>query len=108
MRYPAFVAEMGQPANRPKLYFGVWSGFAIVIGFTVGRRRIYSKLGLGSQGQFLDVGYGCFPVLDDALLRQVSSLGGCLWRRAEISTPKAKKIQKTTLHIYCFLLSWVA
>lgn len=29
-----------------------------------GRWRIFSKLGLGSQGQFLDVGYGCFPVLD--------------------------------------------
>jgi signal transduction histidine kinase len=35
VRYPAFVAEMGQPANRPKLYFGVWSGFAIVIGFAL-------------------------------------------------------------------------
>jgi hypothetical protein len=29
-----------------------------------GRWRIFSKLGLGTQGQFLDVGYGCFPVLD--------------------------------------------
>ncbi|MCA9623532.1 MAG: hypothetical protein KC731_31135, partial [Myxococcales bacterium] len=29
-----------------------------------GRWRIFSKLGLGSGGQFLDVGYGCFPVLD--------------------------------------------
>ena len=35
MRYPAFVAEMGQPANRPKLYFGVWSGFTIIIGFAL-------------------------------------------------------------------------
>jgi hypothetical protein len=29
-----------------------------------GRWRIFSKLGLGSSGQFLDVGYACFPVLD--------------------------------------------
>jgi signal transduction histidine kinase len=32
---PAFVAEMAQPANRPKLWFGVWSGFAIAIGFAI-------------------------------------------------------------------------
>jgi hypothetical protein len=30
-----------------------------------GRFRVYSKLGLGSSGQFLDTGYACFPVLDD-------------------------------------------
>ena len=35
MRYPAFVAEMALPANRPKLRFGIWSGFAIAIGFGV-------------------------------------------------------------------------
>lgn len=29
-----------------------------------GRWRILSKLGLGSSGQFLNVGYACFPVLD--------------------------------------------
>ncbi|MEM1032721.1 MAG: hypothetical protein AAGN82_20410 [Myxococcota bacterium] len=29
-----------------------------------GRWRVFSKLGLGTQGQFLNVGYGCFPVLD--------------------------------------------
>ena len=29
----AFVAEMAAPANRPKLWFGIWTGFAIVIGF---------------------------------------------------------------------------
>jgi hypothetical protein len=29
-----------------------------------GRFRIFSKLGLGTGGQFLDVGYACFPVLD--------------------------------------------
>lgn len=29
-----------------------------------GRWRIFSKLGLGSSGQFLNVGYACFPVLD--------------------------------------------
>jgi signal transduction histidine kinase len=27
------LAEMAAPANRPKLWFGVWSGFAIAIGF---------------------------------------------------------------------------
>lgn len=27
------VAEMASPANRPKLWFGVWTGFAIAIGF---------------------------------------------------------------------------
>lgn len=29
-----------------------------------GRWRIFSKLGNGSSGQFLNVGYACFPVLD--------------------------------------------
>jgi len=29
-----------------------------------GQWRIFSKLGLGSSGQFLNVGYACFPVLD--------------------------------------------
>jgi signal transduction histidine kinase len=35
MRYPTFVAEMAMPANRPKLWFGIWSGFAIAIGFGI-------------------------------------------------------------------------
>jgi signal transduction histidine kinase len=35
MTYPAFVAEMAAPANRPKLWFGIWTGFAIAIGFGV-------------------------------------------------------------------------
>jgi signal transduction histidine kinase len=35
MKYPAFAAEMAAPANRPKLWFGIWSGFAIAIGFGV-------------------------------------------------------------------------
>jgi len=30
-----------------------------------GRWRIFSKLGLGTGGQFLDAGYACMPVLDD-------------------------------------------
>ncbi|MBK8252685.1 MAG: hypothetical protein IPK82_08460 [Polyangiaceae bacterium] len=30
-----------------------------------GQWNIFSKLGFGSQGQFLDIGYACFPVLDD-------------------------------------------
>ncbi len=29
----AFISEMGAPANRPKLWFGIWSGFAIAVGF---------------------------------------------------------------------------
>jgi MFS family permease len=33
VRYPAFVAEMAAPANRPKLWFGIWTGFGIAIGF---------------------------------------------------------------------------
>jgi len=32
---PGFVAEMAAPANRPKLWFGVWSGFAITVGFAM-------------------------------------------------------------------------
>ncbi|MBI4702215.1 MAG: hypothetical protein HY744_13890 [Deltaproteobacteria bacterium] len=32
-----------------------------------GRWTIFSKLGLGCDGQFLNVGYACFPVLDDEL-----------------------------------------
>ncbi|MEJ7599885.1 MAG: HAMP domain-containing sensor histidine kinase [Kofleriaceae bacterium] len=35
MKYPAFVAEMAAPANRAKLRFGIWSGFAIAICFGV-------------------------------------------------------------------------
>src|SRR5262245_13900204 len=27
------VAEMALPVNRPKLWFGIWSGFAVAIGF---------------------------------------------------------------------------
>lgn len=30
-----------------------------------GKWRVFSKLGLGTQGQFLNVGYACMPVLDD-------------------------------------------
>jgi signal transduction histidine kinase len=32
---PSFVAEMALPVNRPKLRFGVWSGFAIAFGFAL-------------------------------------------------------------------------
>ncbi len=35
MKIPAFVAELAHPANRPKLVFGIWSGFAIAVGFGV-------------------------------------------------------------------------
>lgn len=34
-RFAASLAEMAAPANRPKLWFGIWSGFAIAIGFAV-------------------------------------------------------------------------
>lgn len=35
MKYPAFLAEMISPANRQKLRFGIWSGFAVAVGFGV-------------------------------------------------------------------------
>jgi signal transduction histidine kinase len=35
VRYPAFVAELAAPANRQKLRFGIWSGYAISLGFGV-------------------------------------------------------------------------
>ena len=31
----SFVTELAAPANRPKLWFGIWSGFAIAVGFGV-------------------------------------------------------------------------
>lgn len=31
----AALAEMAAPANRPKLWYGIWSGFAIAIGFAI-------------------------------------------------------------------------
>ncbi len=33
MRYPPFVAEMAREENRPKLWFGIWSGYAIAAAF---------------------------------------------------------------------------
>ena len=33
MRYPAFLAEVGLPENRSKLWFSVRSGLGIVIAF---------------------------------------------------------------------------
>jgi len=30
-----FIAEMGTPANRPKLWFGVWTGYAVAAGFAL-------------------------------------------------------------------------
>src|SRR5260221_3306962 len=35
MRCPALVAEMAVPANRPRQWSGIWSGFAIAVGFGV-------------------------------------------------------------------------
>ena len=33
--FSASVAELSAPANRPKLWYGIWSGFAVAIGFAV-------------------------------------------------------------------------
>src|ERR1700736_5844547 len=33
MRYPSFVAEMAQPANRKRLWFSVTSGYVLAIAF---------------------------------------------------------------------------
>jgi signal transduction histidine kinase len=35
MKYPPFVAEMALPINRPKLQFGIYSGYAIAAGFSL-------------------------------------------------------------------------
>jgi signal transduction histidine kinase len=35
MRYPPFVAEMAREENRPKLWFGIWSGYAIAAAFAL-------------------------------------------------------------------------
>jgi signal transduction histidine kinase len=33
VRFPAFIAEMGLPTNRPKLWFSIWIGFGLAVGF---------------------------------------------------------------------------
>jgi hypothetical protein len=59
-----------------------------------GQWVILSKLGLGSQGQFVDVGYACWPVLDDAgapvpgrgrefLIAAHLATGGSTWRERD-------------------------
>lgn len=59
-----------------------------------GRFRVYSKLGLGSAGQFLDTGYACFPVLDDEgepvpgwgrefLISAQLETGGSTWKQRD-------------------------
>lgn len=35
MRFPAFIAEMALPANRPRLWFSIWTGFGLAIAFGV-------------------------------------------------------------------------
>lgn len=47
MKYPAFVAELLAPAARPKLWMGVWSGYAIAVGFAV-LAAVATGLGLTS------------------------------------------------------------
>jgi signal transduction histidine kinase len=33
VKLPAFIAEMAEPANRPRLQYGIWSGYAVAAGF---------------------------------------------------------------------------
>ena len=35
MRTPPFIAEMGLPANRPRLWMGIWSGYGTVLVFAI-------------------------------------------------------------------------
>jgi signal transduction histidine kinase len=35
VKAPPFIAELAAPENRPKLWFGIWTGFAIAVGFGV-------------------------------------------------------------------------
>ncbi|MCU0654038.1 MAG: hypothetical protein MUF64_01695 [Polyangiaceae bacterium] len=59
-----------------------------------GRWRVYSKLGLGSDGTFLDVGYACYPVLDggqkpvpgwgrEFVIAARQQTGGATWRERD-------------------------
>lgn len=59
-----------------------------------GQWTIFSKLGLGTQGQFLDVGYACLPVLDDSdqpvpgwgrefVISANLPVGGATWRERD-------------------------
>ena len=35
MKIPGFIAEMGSAANRPKLWFSIWTGFGVAVGFAL-------------------------------------------------------------------------
>jgi signal transduction histidine kinase len=35
VKVPAFLAEVVAPANRPRLQYGIWSGYAVALGFGV-------------------------------------------------------------------------
>ena len=35
MQVPGFVAEVFAPANRPKLWWGIWAGYAVAAGFVL-------------------------------------------------------------------------
>lgn len=59
-----------------------------------GQWRIFSKLGLGTQGQFASVGYACLPVLDDqgmpvpgwgreVVISAHLALGGASWKERD-------------------------
>jgi hypothetical protein len=59
-----------------------------------GQWTLFSKLGLGSSGQFLDVGYACFPVLDpdgdpvpgwgrELVLATHLASGGATWKERD-------------------------
>ena len=74
-----------------------------------GRWRIFSKSGLGSSGQFLVIGYGCFPVLDDELepvpgwgrelvVAAQLAVGGASW--AERDRLLARAVRQLTIRVF--------
>jgi hypothetical protein len=95
-------------AAKPKKYTTPWGGMsadtaiylqaghdpAYIEARSQGRWRIFSKLGLGSDGTFLNVGYACYPVLDDQqkpvpgwgrefLIVARQQTGGANWRQRD-------------------------
>jgi hypothetical protein len=57
----------GGMSDDKAIYFQSAHDMAYIESRSKGQWRIFSKLGNGTQGQFLDVGYACLPVLDDEL-----------------------------------------
>lgn len=62
----AKYGEWGGMSADTAIYLQAAHDMAYIEKRSHGRWRTFSKLGLGSSGQFLDVGYACMPVLDDA------------------------------------------